>query len=72
VSTKRAKEFKNLTKEELMNRVRDTEANLFKARMQNKIGQLENTASINRYRKDMAVLKTVLTQRQTAEAAPKA
>lgn len=72
MSTKRAKEFKNLTKEELMNRVRDTEANLFKARMQNKIGQLENTASINRYRKDMAVLKTVLTQRQTAEAAPKA
>lgn len=59
MSTKRFKEMKNLSKEELVTKLRETEANLFKARMQHKTGQLGDTAMLWRLRRDVTWIKTV-------------
>lgn len=62
MATKRFKELKNLSKDELATKIRETEANLFQARMKKVTGQLSDTASLWRSRKDMARLKTLQSQ----------
>lgn len=62
MSTKSFKEVKQLSKDEIMNRIRQTEAGLFKARMQRVTGQLKDTSLLWRERKLLARLKTRLTQ----------
>jgi len=62
VSNKQFKEVQQLSKNELEVKVRDTEALLFKAKMQKVTGQLKNTSSIWVARKTLARLKTRLTQ----------
>jgi len=57
VATKRFKELKDLSKDELVNRIRETEQQLFQTRMKRVTGQLEDTASIWRLRKDVARMK---------------
>jgi large subunit ribosomal protein L29 len=61
VSSKRFKELKNLSKDELTTKVRETEANLFQAKMKKTTGQLADSAMIWRLRKDVARLKTLMT-----------
>ena len=57
MSTKRFKELKNLSKDELSTRVRESESQLFQTRMKWKTGQLADTAMIWRLRKDLARMK---------------
>jgi len=57
VSTKRFKELKNLSQDELANKVRESELELFHSRMKKSTGQLEDTAMIWRLRKDLARMK---------------
>jgi len=57
VATKRFKELKGLSKTELVTKIRESEAELFQVRMKKVTGQLEDTASIWRLRKDLARMK---------------
>jgi large subunit ribosomal protein L29 len=68
VATKHFKELKNLSADELKTRVRETEAQLFDAKMKQATGQLGNTASLWRMRKDIARLKTLQTAGSTQKA----
>jgi large subunit ribosomal protein L29 len=61
VSSKRFKELKNLSKEELATKVRETEAQMFQAKMKKMTGQLADTAQLWRLRKDVARMKTLQT-----------
>jgi ribosomal protein L29 len=58
VSSKRSKEFNNLSKDELVTKVREIEAELFQAKMKKMTGQLTDTASIWKLRKGVARMKT--------------
>lgn len=62
MSTKRLKELKNLSKDELVAKARELEANLFQTKMKQITGQLENTSSLWQMRKDLARVKTLRTQ----------
>jgi len=62
VSTKRFRELKNLSKDELTTKVRESEAQLFQVRMKKVTGQLEDTAMIWRLRKDLARMKMLRAQ----------
>jgi large subunit ribosomal protein L29 len=62
LATKQLKEIKNLTAAELATKVREIEKELFTARMKKVTGQLEDTASLWRMRKNLARAKTLHTQ----------
>ena len=62
MSNKKFKEIQQLSKDELSSKIRETEAALFKARMQRATGQLKDTSLLWRERKALARLKTRLTQ----------
>ncbi len=57
MATKRFKELKSLSKDEVATKIRESEAGLFQVRMKKATGQLEDTAKIWRLRKDLARLK---------------
>lgn len=61
MTTKRFKTLKNLSKDELLIKIRELETSFFQARMRQAIGQLENTASLWQLRKDLARAKTLQT-----------
>jgi large subunit ribosomal protein L29 len=61
VSTKRFKELKNLSKDELATKIRESEAQLFQNKMKQATGQLSDTAMLWRLRKDIARMKTLQT-----------
>ena len=62
MSNKIIKQLKNLSKDELVTKVRELEAGLFQARMKKVTGQLENTASLWKMRKELARAKTLISQ----------
>jgi len=62
VSNKQFKEVQQLSKDELVVKVRETEALLFRAKMQKATGQLKDTGSVWVARKMLARVKTRLTQ----------
>lgn len=66
MATKRFKELKNLSKDELSTKIRGSEAELFQIRMKKTTGQLEDTAAIWRLRKDLARMKMLLSQADKA------
>jgi large subunit ribosomal protein L29 len=68
MATKSLKQLKNLSKDELNTKVRELEAGIFQARMKKVTGQLEDTATIWRMRKDLARAKTLLTQASNKSA----
>ncbi len=59
---KNIKKFRNMTQDELVSNLRTLELDFFKGKMQLETGQLSNTSSIWSMRKDIARLKTLLTQ----------
>lgn len=59
MSSKRFKELKNLSKDEITGRMRESERQLFDAKMKKATGQLTDTASLWKLRKDVARLKTL-------------
>lgn len=61
MATKRLKELKNLSKDELLAKVRETEAELFQVKMKKMTGQLSDSAQVWRLRKDVARMKTLQT-----------
>jgi len=62
VATKRFKELKNLSQDELAAKARELESSIFQARLKKTTGQLENTASLWLLRKDLARVKMLQTQ----------
>ncbi|MEN6616798.1 MAG: 50S ribosomal protein L29 [Syntrophorhabdus sp.] len=60
----KAKDFKELTKEELTKRKKDLKEELFNLRFQHSTGQLENTSRMNTLKKDVARIETVLSEKE--------
>lgn len=59
----RAKEFRDLSNEELSHKEADLRDELFRLRFQNASGQLENKAKIRKSKRDIARLLTVFHER---------
>jgi large subunit ribosomal protein L29 len=57
---KKSKELKEMTAAELVNRLEDTQKELFNLRMQQVAGQLENPVRIRQVRREVARIKTLL------------
>lgn len=62
-----AKDIREKTTEELNAQINVLKDELFNLRFQQATGQLENTARLKTVKKDIARIKTVLTERQSAE-----
>ena len=60
----KAKELKDLTKEELLKKKRDLKEEMFNLRFQHSTGQLENTSRMKVIKKDVARLETFLRQKE--------
>ncbi len=56
----KAKELRNLTKEELVEKEKELDQELFNLKFQKAAGQLSNTAMILKTKRDLARVKTVL------------
>lgn len=59
----KAKELRELSREELLQKERDLAEELFNLKFQHALGQLENTMRIQQVRRDMARAKTILRER---------
>jgi len=62
-------EFRDLAVDELEQRARDMDDQLFRLRIQKSMGQLEAAHKLKALRRDLARVKTVLREKQTAPAA---
>jgi len=62
VATKHLKELKNMSASELSAKIQQSEAELFQTKMKHVTGQLSDTASLWRLRKNIARMKTLLGQ----------
>ena len=62
-----AKEIRNLTTEEINNKIKEVKTELFELRMKQATGNLEKTHKINELRKTIARLKTVLTEKNGSD-----
>lgn len=65
MATKRFHELKNLSADEIGTKIRETESELFQAKMKRATAQLEDVSTIWRLRKDLARLKTLQTEKAT-------
>lgn len=64
----KAKNLRDLTKDELKSKVAELKGELFNLRFQLATGQLENPMRINEVKKTIARTQTVLKEREMAEA----
>ena len=64
----KAEELNNKTNDELNQQLTDLLAEQFKLRMQHGSGQLTNSSSLRRVRRDIARVKTVLRRQRPAAA----
>jgi large subunit ribosomal protein L29 len=62
-------EFRDLAVDELEQRARDMDDQLFRLRIQKSMGQLEAAHKLKALRRDLARVKTVLREKETAAAA---
>jgi large subunit ribosomal protein L29 len=58
------KELRDLTADELTQKLAETKEELFNLRFQNATGQLDNYKRLNDLRKDVARLKTILREQE--------
>ena len=58
------KDIRKLSNEELKNKIRETKEELFIKRMQQASGTLEKPTELRTLRKNVAKMKTVLTERE--------
>lgn len=65
----KATEVREQTDDELAAMERDLQRKLWKARFDNHTNQLDDTASIKKIRRDLARVKTILTERASAKKA---
>jgi large subunit ribosomal protein L29 len=63
----KASELKGLRLEELVQKDRETRAELFNAKVKHATGQLEDTAKLKILRRDIARVETILHERREAE-----
>jgi len=64
----KTKEIKELTVEQLKTKLEELSVGLFNNRFTAKTGHLENPSVISKSRKDIARIKTILTERSKAKA----
>ena len=64
----RAEEIRELTPDEIKRRVAELEEERFRLRFRSATEQLENPLRLRTIRKDIARLKTVLTERERGDA----
>jgi large subunit ribosomal protein L29 len=62
----KATEFRDQTADELRQREKDMDDQLFRLRIQKSMGQLEAAGKIKGVRRDLARVKTVLREKETA------
>ncbi len=62
-------EIRDLAVDELEQRAKDMDDQLFRLRIQKSMGQLEAAHKLKALRRDRARVKTVLREKQTAQAA---
>ena len=60
----KASDIREQTAEELETRLNDIKKNLFNLKFQKAIGQLENTQAIRNLRKDIALVETLLREKE--------
>lgn len=60
----KAKELREMTTKELQSQLKKLKQELFNLRFSNATGQLANPMQINTCRKDIARVKTILTERE--------
>ena len=65
----KAAELRILTNADLAHKLDDAYQEMFNLRFQRASGKLTNTARINHVRKEIARMKTILRERELAEAA---
>ncbi|MCM0605283.1 MAG: 50S ribosomal protein L29 [Xanthomonadaceae bacterium] len=68
MANKKMKELSALSIDELQVKVRENEKNWFDATMKKATGQLENTASLWKIRKEVARIKTLISQKSEKRA----
>ena len=59
-------EFRDLGPEELKQRVKDLDDQLFRLRIQKSMGQIEAAGKLKALRRDLARVQTVLREKETA------
>lgn len=64
----KAKELRELSEQELIEKEKETAQELFNLRFQRAMGQLGNTAMISKTKKDLARVKTVLRELEISRA----
>jgi large subunit ribosomal protein L29 len=62
-------EFRDLSADELEQRAKDMDDQLFRLRIQKSMGQLEAAHKLKALRRDLARVRTVLREKETAQAA---
>ena len=62
----KTKEIRELTAEELNVKLKELKEELFNLRFRHAIGQLENPASLNLCKKDIAKVKTIFREKELA------
>ena len=65
----KAAEFRDFQVDELRQKEREMDDQLFRLRIQKSMGQLEAAHKLKALRRDLARLKTVLREKETASAA---
>jgi large subunit ribosomal protein L29 len=61
-------EFRDLSADELEQRAKDMDDQLFRLRIQKSMGQLEAAHKLKALRRDLARVRTVLREKETAQA----
>ena len=61
-------EIRELTTDDLRARVHDLDDQLFRLRIQKSMGQLEAPAKVREIRRDLARVKTILREKEQAQA----
>ena len=64
----KAKEIRNLSVEDLNKKLEDLKKDLFMLRMQHATNQLDNPLKIAEVKRDIARVKTIIREQQTAAA----
>ena len=63
----KVKELRDMTNEELNNKLKSLKQELFNLRFSNATGQLNNPMQLNACKKDIARIKTILTERELSK-----
>ena len=63
----KAKELRDMTNEELNSKLKSLKQELFNLRFSNATGQLNNPMQLNACKKDIARIKTILTERELSK-----